>query len=155
MAWSESEWFAILWLNLGGNTTAIDLDADGYNASLWGNSITPDSTVSAANSAYGAGQWTAGANEASDGAEWAVAGRALDTVTWTQSSDTLTFDAADEASGSSATLTAFGTHIHNTTITTPVDNQGICYNYFGGQAQVTDATLTLVFNSSGIGSVAV
>ena len=35
-------------------------------------------------------------------------------------------------------------------ITTPVADQGICYNYFGGANSVTLGTFTIVWNASGI-----
>jgi hypothetical protein len=152
MAWSASKIFMALIEDLMENTTEMDLNSDAIKIALYDNDITPDQTVTSANTAYDAGQWASAGNEVSDGAEWAVGGQALDTVTSTRSSNVYTFDAADETSaGSSATLTAFfGILVYDDTIATPVANQGICYNYFGGTNTVTDGTLTVIFNASGI-----
>lgn len=155
MAWSASKIFVATIEDILENTTAIDLNSDGYKITLWDNDITPSQTVTSANTAYGVDQWVTTGNEVSDGAEWPVTGQALGSVTFTTSTNVLTFDAADEVSdGTSATLAnVFGSHIHNSTITTPVDDQGICYLYFGGTNSVTDGTFTVVFHTSGIFSL--
>ena len=152
MAWSNSKIFVATIEDMLENTTALDLNSDGYKITLWDNDITPSQTVTSANTAYGVDQWVTTGNEVSDGAEWPVTGQALDSVTFVAASNVLTFDAANEVSdGTSATLAnVFGCHIHNSTITTPVDNQGICYLYFGGTNSVTDGTLTVNFHASGI-----
>ena len=152
MAWSNSKIFVSTIEDMLENTTALDLNSDGYKITLWDNDITPSQTVTSANTAYGVDQWVTTGNEVSDGAEWPVTGQALDSVTFVAASNVLTFDAANEVSdGTSATLAnVFGCHIHNSTITTPVDNQGICYLYFGGTNSVTDGTLTVNFYASGI-----
>lgn len=152
MAWSNSKIFVATIEDMLENTTALDLNSDGWKITLWDNDITPSQTVTSANTAYGVDQWVTTGNEVSDGAEWPVTGQALDSVTFVAASNVLTFDAANEVSdGTSATLAnVFGCHIHNSTITTPVDNQGICYLYFGGTNSVTDGTLTVNFHASGI-----
>ena len=152
MAWSNSKIFVATIEDILENTTAIDLNSDGYKITLWDNDITPDQTVTSANTAYGVGQWVTTGNEVSDTTEWPVTGQALGSVTFVGASNVLTFDAANEVSdGTSATLlNVFGCHIHNSTITTPVDDQGICYLYFGGTNSVTDGTLTVNFHASGI-----
>jgi hypothetical protein len=68
------------------------------------------------------------------------------------SSNVYTFDAADEVSdGTSATLAnVYGCLVYDNTIAAPVANQGVCYLYFGGINSVTDGTLTVSFNASGI-----
>jgi len=155
MAWSESKWFVSTIEDILENTTAIDLNTDGWKLTLWDDDITPDQTVASANTAYGVGQWVTTGNEVSDGAEWPVTGQALDSVTFAPAANVLTFDAANEVSdGTSATLAnVFGCHIHNSSITTPVDDQGLVYLYFGGVNSVTDGTLTVNFHSSGIGTI--
>jgi hypothetical protein len=152
MAWSASKIFVATIEDILENTTAIDLNSDGYKITLWDNDITPDQTVTSANTAYNVGQWVTTGNEVSDGAEWPVTGQALGSVVLTTASNVITFDAANEVSdGTSATLLAvFGCHIHNSTITTPVDDQGLVYLYFGGTNSVTDGTLTVNFHASGI-----
>jgi hypothetical protein len=146
MAWSNSKIFMHLIEGALENAAAYNLSTDAIKIALFDNTITPDQTVSAANSSFAAGVWASG--EVFDGAEWATAGQALDSVTSTRSSNVYTFDAADETSaGSSATLTTFfGILVYDDT----VSDNGICYNYFGGTNTVTDGTLTVIFNASGI-----
>ncbi|HEY4632313.1 MAG TPA: hypothetical protein VIH00_00225 [Candidatus Limnocylindrales bacterium] len=152
MAWSASKIFMALIEDVLENTTAMDLNADTFKAALYDNDITPDQTVSSANSAYNAGQWTAAGNEVSDGTEWDAGGEPLTGVASTRASNVYTFDATDTPSGgSSATLAAvFGCLVYDDTIAAPVADQGVSYHYFGGSNSVTDGTFTIVWNASGI-----
>jgi len=151
MAWSASKIFVATIEDVLENTTAIDLNADTFKAALFDNDITPDQTVASANTAFGAGQWVSAGNEVFDGAEWATGGVALGSVTSTFASNVYTFDAANTASGSSATLAAvFGCQVYDDTIAAPVPDQGISYHYFGGSQSVTDGTFTIVWHTSGI-----
>ena len=151
MAWTNSKIFMALIEDVFENTTAIDLNTDAsIKVALYNNTTAPDQTVTSANSAYAVGQWVVG-NELSDAAEWAVGGVALASVTSSFASNVYTFDAANTASGSSATLTAvFGCLVYDDTIATPVIDQGLCYNYFGGTNSVTDGTFTVIWHTSGI-----
>jgi hypothetical protein len=152
MAWSNSKIFMALFEDLLENTTEMDLNSDTFHAALYDNDITPDQTVTSANTAYNVGQWTASGNEVSDGTEWDAGGEPLTSVTSTRSSNVYTFDAANTPSGgSSATLAnVFGCLVYDNTIASPVADQGVCYNYFGGTNSVTDGTFTIVWNASGI-----
>lgn len=152
MAWSNSKIFMAFLEDVLENTTEIDLNSNTFKAALYDNDITPSQTVTSANTAYNAGQWTASGNEVSDGTEWDAAGEPLTGVTSGFSSNVYTFDATDTPSGgSSATLAnVYGCLVYSDTITTPVADQGICYNYFGGSNSVTDGTFTIVWNASGI-----
>jgi hypothetical protein len=152
MAWSASKIFAATITDLMNNTTAIDLNTDAsIKAALYDNDITPDQTVTSANTAFNVGQWASAGNEVFDGAEWATGGVALGSVTSVFASNVYTFDAANTASGSSATLAAvFGTLVYDDTIAAPVADQGLCYNYFGGTNSVTDGTFTIIWHTSGI-----
>ena len=155
MAWSASKIMMSFLEDVFENTTAIDLNSDSFKITLWDNDITPDQTVASASAAYATGQWVSAGNEVSDGAEWPVAGQALGSVTSTFASNVYTWDAADEVSdGTSATLVGFfGCFIYDDTIAAPVVDPGICYLYFGGTQTVTDGTLTVLFNASGIFSI--
>lgn len=152
MAWSNSKVFAALLETALGNSVPIDLDGDSFKVALYNNSITPDNTVTAENSAYDVGQW-ADTNEQTSSTDWPAGGPALSSVTWTRASNVVTWDAADKSSGSAATLTnVYGCLVYDDTMTAspgPAD-QGICYNYFGGAASVTNGTFTIVWNASGI-----
>lgn len=153
MAWSNSKIFRQYLADVLDNTTAMDWVTDAsVKAALFDNDITPDNDVTAANTAFGAGQWVSAGNEVFDGAEWAtggvnIAGRAISVAV----ADVVMLDGNDTASGASATLAAvFGCLVYDDTITTPVADQGFCYNYFGGTNSVTDGTFTIVWNANGI-----
>lgn len=152
MAWSNSKIFMAFLEDVLENTTAMDLNADTFKAALYDNDITPDQTVTSANTAYNAGQWTAAGNEVSDGTEWDAAGEPLTGVSSGFSSNVYTFDATDTPSGgTSATLAnVYGCLVYDDTIAAPVADQGVCYNYFGGTNSVTDGTFTILWNASGI-----
>lgn len=149
MAWSNSKIFSAFITDSLNRTNAFDLNADAPKAALYNNTTAPDQTVAAASTAYNAGQWTT-SNELSNGG-WAAGGIALGTITSTFSSNVYTFDAADTANGTAATISgAYGCLVYDDTLTTPVADQGICFNYFGGTNSVTSGTLTIVWNASGI-----
>jgi hypothetical protein len=152
MAWSASKIFAAYIVDVLGNTTAMDLNTDAsIKVALFNNSATPDQLVTSANSAYAAGVWAS--NGVSDATGWPAAGNALASVTLSDySSATVKFDAADLASADAHTDLAnvFGCQVYDDTITTPVADQGICYNYFGGANSVTSGTFTIVWNAAGI-----
>src|SRR5688572_7782596 len=127
MAWSASKIFSAFVTDSFNRTNAFDLNADTFKAALYDNDITPDQTVAAANTAYNAGQWTASGNEVADGAEWAAGGVALSSVTSSFSSNIYTFDAADTASGTSATLAnVYGCLVYDDTLASVVTDQGVC-----------------------------
>ena len=151
MAWSASKIFMALIEDVLENTTAMDMNSDTFLVALYDNDITPDQTVASASTAYDAGVWASSGNEVSEAGQWATGGVALASVTSTRSSNVYTFDAADTASGSAADLAAvFGCLVYDDTIATPVANQGVCYNYFGGSNSVVNGTFTVVWNASGI-----
>lgn len=151
MAWSNSRVFRQYLADVLNNTTAMDANSDTFKVALYTNAITPDNDVTAANSAYNVGQW-ASANEVSESGQWAAGGVALASVTLdVGTADVVFFDAADTASGSAADLAnVFGCEVYDDTITTPVADQGVCYNYFGGSNSVVNGTFTVQWNASGI-----
>ena len=151
MAWSNSKIFMAFLEDVFENTTAMDLNADSFKVALYDNDITPDQTVTSANTAYGVGQWVTTGNEVSEAGQWATAGVALASVTSTFTSNVYTFDAADTASGSAADLAnVYGCLVYDDTIATPVADQGVCYNYLGGANSVVNGTFTVVWSASGI-----
>lgn len=130
------------------NTAALDLNSDTIKAALFDNTITPSQTAASASTAYGAGAWASG--EQTNGG-WSAGGLALASIASGFSSNVYTFDAADTANGSAATLTdARGCLVYDDTLASPVADQGICYNSFGGSNAVTSGTFTVVWNASGI-----
>jgi hypothetical protein len=133
------------------NVAALDYDSDAIKCALYGNTGTPNKDDTSANNAYNAGQWVT-ANELTSSGQWAAGGVALASKTATNpASGVFMADAADTASGSTATLSAvYGCLVYDSTVTTPVANQGFCFNYFGGSNSVTSGTFTVVWNANGI-----
>jgi hypothetical protein len=151
MAWTNSKVFRQFLADAVLNVAAFDLDSDTFKVALYNNSITPDNDVTAANSAYNVGQW-ATANEVSEAGQWAAGGVALTSPTINVgTADVVFWDAADTASGSAADLASvYGCLVYDDTLTTPVADQGICYNYFGGTNSVTNGTFTVQWAANGI-----
>lgn len=150
MAWSASKIFSSYITDVLNNTTAMDANSSTIEAALFDNTITPSQTVASASTAYGAGVYASGGQSSST--SWPALGRPLASVASGFSSNVYTFDAADTASAdSNATLSgAYGALIYDHTVATPVADQGMCYNYFGGIAAVTAGSFTIVWNASGI-----
>lgn len=151
MAWSVSAVSRQAIADMLTNIVAMDLDSDAWKMALFNNSVVPDKDATAANFAYNTGTWLL-ANEVSSSGQWAVAGVTLasKTVT-TPSTGVVMFDAADPASGSTATMTnVYGGLVYDDTLTTPVAKQGLCFNYFGGANSVTSGTFTVVLSANGI-----
>lgn len=152
MVWADSRVFQQFLEDSVLNVTAFDLDSDTFLVALYDNDITPDNDVSAANSAYNVGQWTSSGNEVSESGQWATGGVALTSPTVNVgTADVVFWDASDTASGSAADLAnVYGCLVYDDTLTTPVANQGVCYNYFGGTNSVVNGTFTVVWNANGI-----
>lgn len=158
MAWTDSKVFRdTLWNFLAKTASfAMDLDADTFRVALYDNDITPNNDVAASASAYAAGVWTTsgtpGAEEVYETGQWAAGGVALSGVSLDHASaDRVFFDATDTASGSAADLAnVYGCLVYDDTLTTPVADQGLCYNYFGGANSVVNGTFTVVWHANGI-----
>lgn len=158
MAWTDSRIFRQTVADQFAGTAVFDLDSpsDTYKVALYNNTTAPDKDATAANSAFNASVWTT-TNEVSQAVQWPTGGVALASMTITvPGSGIVMFDAADTASGSAATLAAvFGCLVYNDTKTTPVADQGVCFNYFGGTNSVTSGTLTVVWNANGLWRITV
>lgn len=154
MAWSASAIFRPFLGDVLGNTAAFDLNTggDSFKVALYDNDITPDNDVTAANSAYNAGQWVITGNEVSEAGQWAAGGVALTSQDINVgTADVVFWDAADTASGSAADLAnVYGCLVYDDTLATPVADQGVCYNYFGGANSVVNGTFTVVWSANGI-----
>jgi len=158
MAWSASGVFAATMRDAMNNVTALTLSTDTTKVALFDNTITPDKTVASASTAYGAGVWASGGQSSST--SWPAAGRPVGAptasttlnVTSTFSSNVYTFSGNTTVSNdASCTLSGtYGCLIADTTLATPVANQGVCFNYFGGAASVTSGTFSVVWSGSGI-----
>lgn len=156
MAWTNSKIFLEFVHSALENTAAIALSTDVPKVALYNNTGTPDLNATAALSAYAAAtsQWVV-ANEVTDATGWPAGGRPLATITHVAATGVFTYDAADTVSANSTTTLAsvYGCLVYDDTLTTPVADQGMCYNYFGGVQSVTSGTFTVVWNASGIFTV--
>jgi hypothetical protein len=159
VAWSNSKIFQE-WVNQpmfqASGTSYTGLDSDTVKVALFNNSVTPDRTAAVASTGFNTGTWTT-TNEVTDATNWVSGGRALASKTFTASSGTVTFDAADLAGGGTVTITnAYGAFVYDDTITGgTVADQGVSFNYFGGAQSVTAGTFTIVWNASGIAAFTV
>jgi hypothetical protein len=151
MAWSNSKIFRAFVADVLDNTTAVDLGSDVPKVALYNNTTAPDQDVSSANSAFNAAQWTT-ANQVTDVTNWVSGGRALASTSLSSATAGVVFyDAADLAGGGTVTISgAYGCLVYDDTLTTPVADQGLCFNYFGGSQSVTAGTFTIVWSASGI-----
>ncbi len=151
MAWSNSKMFQQFLEDAVLNVAAFDLDSDSFKVALFNNSVTPSADAAAASTAYNTGTWLV-ANEVSESGQWAAAGVALTSPAISvATSNVVYWDAADTASGSAADLAnVYGCLVYDDTLTTPVADQGVCYNYFGGASTVTNGTFTVVWAANGI-----
>jgi hypothetical protein len=151
MAWTNSKVFSAFITDALNATASFDLNADTFKVALFDNTITPDGTVASASSGYNTGVWLVAA-EVDDTTEWDAGGEPLTGVSSAHSAGLYTFDATDTPSGgSSATLAnVYGGLVHDDTLTTPVADQGVSFNYFGGANSVTNGTFTVVWNASGV-----
>jgi hypothetical protein len=157
MAWANSKVFQALVTDALNKAKGWNLGSDTIEAALFDNTITPDRTVSSANSAYAAGVWASGG--VSDASGWPALGRPLGSLSSSASAGTYTFTAANTVSANSTTTltNAYGCLVYDHTTTSPagVTDQGICFNYFGGANTVTSGTFTIAWNASGIFTVTV
>ncbi|MCU0297633.1 MAG: hypothetical protein MUF33_03820 [Candidatus Nanopelagicales bacterium] len=152
MAWTDSKVFRAFVADAFDNTAAFDLGSDSFKVALYDNDITPDNDATSANTAYNVGQWVTTGNEVFEAGQWAQGGVALTGQTLNSATaDVVFFDATDTASGSAADLAnVFGCLVYDDTLTTPVADQGMSYNYFGGTNSVTNGTFTVQWNANGI-----
>lgn len=161
MAWTDSRVFRAYVTDLTSGTVAntgtgtVNMswtNATTVKAALFNTSVTPDKDAASASTAYNTGTWTTG-NEVADGANWAAGGVAITGRTSTNpSSGVWMADATDTPSTTStATLAAvFGCLVYSDSITTPVADQGFCFNFFGGTNSVTSGTFTIVWHANGV-----
>lgn len=151
MAWTNSKMFRAFVADVFDNTMAADLGTDVPKVALYNNTITPDQNATSANSAYNVGQW-ATAQETFEAGQWAQGGVALaSTALNSATSGVVFYDAADTASGSTADITnATGCLVYDDTLTTPVADQGISFNWFGGPNSVVNGLFTIVWHANGI-----
>lgn len=152
MAWANSKIFRAYLADALDNTAEFDMGADTFKAALYNNTTAPNQDVTSANSAYAVDQWVVG-NEVDDPTDWATGGEPLTgTSLDSATAATVFFDATDTPqSGTTCTLAdVYGALVYDDTLTTPVADQGVCFNYLGGVQSVTAGTFTIVWHSNGV-----
>jgi len=138
-------------------TNFLGMGTDVLNVALYNNSGTPDKDAAVGSTGYNTGAWAV-ANEVTDATNWVAGGRALSGKTFsTAVSGACTFDATDLAGGGTLSLSnVYGCLIYDNAITGgTVAKQGISFHYFGGPQTVSAGTFTVVWNASGIFTMAV
>ena len=150
MTWTTSRMFRQTVADRFNGANSMNFLSDTIKAALYNNTPTPDANVAAAASAYNTGQFVV-ANEVS-GMNWPAGGIALASkVVDVATASVVMLDAADTASTGNATLAnVYGALVYDDTLTTPVADQGISFNYFGGVQSVTNGIFTAIWNANGI-----
>jgi len=152
MAFTTSGVFGALIEDSLEQTTLMDLNADSFKVALFNNTTVPDVDAASAATQFGAGgTWTT-ANEEISTTDWPTGGEPLSTPTSTRSSGVYTFDGVDTVqNGTTCTLAnVYGCMVYDDTITTPVIDQGLCFNDFGGVQAVTAGDFTVQWHVNGI-----
>ena len=123
----------------------MDMDNDTFKCSLHSATYTPNAETHT--------NYADLTNEVASGNGYTTAGDALTSVTWTQSTTTVTFDAADPAwTASGADVGPFRyAVIYDDTVTTPEADPLVCYCDLGSNITILDGnTFTIQINASGI-----
>ncbi len=162
MTWTATEGshiFRAFVADVLGNTVAFDLDlnADTPKVALYGNTGTPDRNVASNLTQYNTGQWVTG-NELANGTDWVAAGRPLAAGrTLGVGTNNIVNYSAPNLTGAATTTLAnvMGCLVYDDTLTTPLADQGICFNFFGGAQSVTSGTFSVNWNASGIFNITV
>jgi hypothetical protein len=153
MVWSVSASFRQFWVDrLDRTINGVNYDFDAaatWLVAIYNNAITPDMTVSAANSAYNAGQWAL-ANEVSDASGWPAGGRTLVNNDVTATAAGWAWDADDTTSAAAWTGTGYGNLIYSGPAAAPVVDQGLSFHYWGGAFTWTAGFVTILWPSGGI-----
>lgn len=136
-------------------TALFDLSGTGvqsFKGALFNNSVTGTVDDTAAQACYAGSTWTG--NEVSDTTGWAATGRVLDNCAITNAaSGVVMWDCDDEVGGTITTgLTAFyGWMVYSDTLASPVADQGVCFNYFGGSNTASaGGSVTVVIAANGL-----
>ena len=152
MAWTESKVFQQLFDDLLTQDTDVNLDTGVIKVALYGNDITPNSLVSATNSAYGNAEWSA-VNEITSIGEWDAGGVELTNRQVTSSSGIVKFEADQVSSAPDATMTGIHGGLIYDSSALSVQNQGVCYSYFGGELTVSEGVFTVIWHPGGVFSL--
>lgn len=156
MAWTDSRVSRAMVTDHFNGTSLFDFDSpsDTYRMALFNNSVTPDKDASSANYRYGTPATFTTGNEIIDtlNTNWVAKGPAITGMTGTNpASGVYMVDCNDVAAAGNVTLAGFfGALVFNDSKTTPVVDQGVCHNYFGGTQTVTNGPFTAVIDPNGL-----
>ena len=132
--------YGITFLNALKNDLALDLDdtsADRFKVMLVTSSYSPN---------FGTHDFKADVTNEVSGTGYDAGGKSLSSVTLTQSSGTITFDAAD-VTWTSSTITARAAVVYDDSLT---NDPLIAYIDFGADKSSSAGDFVLTFNASGI-----
>jgi len=124
----------------------IDMDrttADSFKVALYTDATLPAATVTCKADLDGA------KTEVANGNGYTTGGASLSSITWTESSGTITWDAAN-VQWTSATFTARYAVIYADYVTTPEADPLMVLIDFGSNQTVSSGTFTIQWNASGI-----
>lgn len=135
-------------------SSAQGFSTDTVNVALYGNSVVTATAISdtLAHNAYNAasGQWVQ-ANELATATGYTQTGIAVTPKSQTVvSGNVVTFTSSGAPAWTSASFSAYGCLVYDTTIT---NKYVYCWNFFGGVQTVTSGTFTINWNAAGIFTV--
>ena len=151
MAWTDSRILRSYTLDKLNETVQLPF-SDTWKMALFNNTVVPDKDASSANSRYGTPATFTTGNEITDATNWPAGGKTITGLAATApSAGVVMIDCNDVASGGNVTLTGFfGALEYDDTVTTPVADQAMAFNYFGGTQTVTANPFTAVIDINGL-----
>jgi hypothetical protein len=151
MAWTDSRVFRSYVADKIQETVNLPF-SDTWKEALFNNTVVPDKDATSANSRYGTPATFTTGNEITDATNWPAGGKTITGLaTSTPATGVVMIDCNDIASGGNVTLTGFFGALHyDDTVTTPVADQAMCFNYFGGTQTVTANPFTSVIDANGL-----
>ena len=116
------------------------LSSDTYKLALYGTGTPVNTATTLAATEYGT-TWNT-CTEVSNSGTYAAGGTALTSPTSTQSTNTVVFACSTAISWTSATITAYGGLVYDSTVS---GGPGLCFLDFRGAQTVTGGTFTVTF----------
>jgi hypothetical protein len=116
------------------------MNSDTYKIALYGTGTPVNTGTTLVSTEYGA-SWNT-CTEVSNSGTYAAGGSALTSPTSTQSTNTVVFACTTAVSWTSATISAYGCLIYDSTVS---GNPGWCYLDFLGDQSVVGGTFTVTF----------
>jgi hypothetical protein len=150
MAFGGSGFFTQSLVDRLDGTAQIDWGTATWNIALFNDTATPDFTVTAANSAYGAGVWAS--NEVT-GSGWSAGGPVLVTATPVKESPAagqVILDATDVSETATTLDSAEGCLLYMGSLASPVVDQGLIVVDFGAAYSTTNGTFAVTWDSNGV-----